>query len=223
MLGTSHGRNHLKRETDLYFLASFAPTSGIGFYEAGGSLHRFNLVTGEDAHLGRCAPSSTKGDQVEAGLRFPRLEELLAFARNAYLRDKKEAYYGALFTRRLNKSLVNTALRFLNDDRLCTLAISRFVVTVLREVADPRLVARIICLAHEAGFANVRACISTELAEIALTEEVLGRISHRALASRNLYPPTSDLLEYALHCREIDGPRSIRGPGALSGGRKLER
>lgn len=153
-----------------YFLISFDRLSGIGAYEFEGETRTFQVgFKPRKVHMS----SFTLKGQVETGFFFDSLDELIAFCTREYLKDKKDAYYGVLFTKRLQADLCIETLRFLNKPRLRSITMSRVIVSMLKEVADADRVASIVLQAHRLRLVNVMTCLTNELREIVLSKPVL--------------------------------------------------
>lgn len=72
----------------MFSLLAFCPSSGVGVYSAGSTVHGFDLVTEEDEEIDAPQP----GD-IGAVAQFASRNDLLLFATTEYLRDKKTAYW----------------------------------------------------------------------------------------------------------------------------------
>lgn len=171
---------------DLYFLVSFAPSSGVGLYEFGNATCRFAV---ESKGTGSVSNKLSLKGQVAAGYYFNSLNELLAFCRREYLGVKKSAYYSALFTKRVSKKELTEALQFLNQPSLNEIAVSTVVITALKEIASVEFVAQIVLRAYQQGLENVKSCLCTEFGEIVLSApivELLKNTSEGAAAYAHL-------------------------------------
>jgi hypothetical protein len=151
---------------ELYFLVSFAPSTGEGVYEFEGARHRFTALS--EVHTSVKNKLPLEG-QVAAGYYFSSLEELFAFCKREYLATRKGAYYSTLFTRSLNRRQSAKALQFLNQASLNSISISPVVVSALKEIVDIKRVAEIVVRAHEMKLDNVKACLGVELGDIVLS------------------------------------------------------
>jgi len=146
-----------------YFLVSFAPSSGVGVYEYSDITHRFDVLPGPPDRTGK---KFDERGQIEAGIYFNSLDELLTLCRREYLKDKKNTCYSTLFTTQPSRTVRAKMLQFLNEPRLASIAISRIVVSLLREVADAERVAAVIVQAYEMQLNHVEACLATEFRDI---------------------------------------------------------
>jgi len=156
-----------------YFLVSFAPQSGVGVYEYLDITHRFDALPGLPDRTGK--KFDTRG-QIDAGIYFNSLDELLRFCRREYLKDKKNTCYSTLFTTQPSKTVCAKMLQFLNEPRLSGISISRIVLSVLREVADAARVAAVIAQANEMRLTNVEACLATEFQAIVLAPATMKQL-----------------------------------------------
>jgi hypothetical protein len=155
-----------------YYLYSFAPSTGIGFYKDGNDMFQFDLVTEEDVVLAGIETGSRhfEFDQVEAGLSFEELDKLKDFARNEYLRDKKNTYYACLFSTPLSRELRHRTLEILDDAELSKITLSPKAITAIKEIANPKLVLWTLKEASTRRLKNVEACLQYgELREIAFS------------------------------------------------------
>jgi hypothetical protein len=153
---------------ELYFLVSFAPSTGVGVYEYAGTKHRFAAVPGAR----NSEKKSPLEGQVAAGYYFSSLEKLFAFCKREYLAARKGAYYSTLFTKPMNRRQSTKALQFLNQESLSGINISPVVVSALKEIVDVERVAETVLRAHELKLDNVKACLSAELGEIVLAGSI---------------------------------------------------
>jgi len=153
-----------------YFLVSFDPSSGIGVYEYLDITHRFDALPGTPDRTGNKFDAKR---QIDAGIYFNSLDELLALCRREYLRDKKNACYSTLFATEPTKATCAKILQFLNAPQLSGIAISRIVVSVLREVAETERVAAVILQAHKMQLKNVEVCLATEFSDIVFARATL--------------------------------------------------
>ena len=164
-----HALESADTRADDYFLISFAPASGIGFYERGGLIHQYNLVTDQHSPLETVSDLTAmrlEFDQVEAGFWFKRWEFLRSHIRNEYLRDKKNTYYAVLFTQATAPDLCSKILNFLNNPDVNGLTLSPRLIPILRDIADRSLVSRIMELARRQRLSSVMDCLTREFADI---------------------------------------------------------
>lgn len=168
--------------TDLYYLISFAPDTGIGLYEYLGVKRRIDLVpsprTTSDPR--KIADVEADADQVEAGIYLNSLEVLISFCLREYIKEKKHASYGMLFTERMARADCARALAFLNDPRLSAIPIAKAVLSFLEDVAEPHRVSSVVLQACGMGLQNVTRCLGTELSSIALSRPVLEHLRAEA-------------------------------------------
>lgn len=158
-----------------YLLITFAPSSGIGFYELEDKIYQFDLVTEEDRVLQghELIALRMEFDQIELGFCFDSLEDLLSFATREYLRDKKDNYYIILFTRHLSNGVRSQTLQLLNAPEFREIPITYQYIPILKEIADPQLVFSIIQQAYSLQLMNVKECMSKELHEIIFSELII--------------------------------------------------
>ena len=173
-----------------YFLVSFAPSSGVGVYEYSDITHRFDVLPGPPDRTGK---KFDERGQIDAGIYFNSLDELLALCRREYLKDKKNACYSTLFTTQPSRTACAKMLQFLNEEGLAGIAISRIVVSVLREVADAERVATVILRAHKMKLEHVEACLATEFRDIVFARATMDRLK---AASRSAETIASKLRGY---------------------------
>lgn len=160
-------RNRAQTERG-YFLTSFAPSSGVGFYESNGRVHKFDLVTDEDETLeeDELLLQLMEVGQTRFDANFEGLENLKKFSEGEYLRDKKNAYYTVLFTRKLDAEARGKTLRLLDAPEFRELTISAGIIPPLRAAAKRGLVRLTLAQASELELKNVEACLRTELGEV---------------------------------------------------------
>ena len=151
---------------DLYFLVSFAPSTGVGIYEFKGAKHQFRAAA--SIHNSGKTKLPLNG-QVAAGYYFSSLNELFAFCQREYLSARKGACYSTLFTKRLNRRQSGKTLQFLNQANFNWVSISPVVVSTLKEVVDIKRVAEVVLQAYELQLDNVKACLGADLSEIVLS------------------------------------------------------
>jgi len=157
--------------TELYFLVSFAPTTGVGVYEFAGEKHTFTVPgSGTQTLPKRKAPAE---GQVPAGYYFSSFDDLIAFCKREYLAMRKGAYYSTLFTKTLPQKQIAKTLQFLNQPTLSKITISPIVVSALKEIVDAHRVTETVLQAHELQLNNVKVCFSAELAEIVLSRPII--------------------------------------------------
>lgn len=179
-----------------YLLITFAPSSGIGFYELEDKIYQFDLVTEEDSALqgNELIALRMEFDQIELGFCFDSLEDLLSFATREYLRDKKDNYYIILFTRHLSNDVRSQTLQLLNAPELCKIPITYQYIPILKEIADPQLVFSIIQQAYSLQLMNVKECMSKELHEIIFSELIMQLFISESLSENTCNKNISILL-----------------------------
>jgi hypothetical protein len=148
-----------------YLLASFAPSSGVGFYRSDEELHKFDLVAAEDSVLD---PDAQQLQLMEAGqvpfdASFDRIEDLKAFSETEYLRDKKNTYYALLFTQQVGEQIRVKTLELLNAPEFFNVTVSAGLIPVLRETAKRGLVRATVARASDLKLKNVEVCLQSEL------------------------------------------------------------
>jgi hypothetical protein len=155
--------------TELHFLVSFAPTSGVGVYELAGEKHSFTIPEPQALHRGKVSG----GNQVPAGYYFSSLDSLVAFCKREYLTMRKGAYYSTLFTKALTRKQTAKTLQLLDQSTLTKITISPVVISALKEIVDAKRVTETVLQAHELQLNNVKACLAAELAEIVLSPPIV--------------------------------------------------
>lgn len=151
-----------------YYLYSFAPSTGIGFYRNGDEVFQFDLLIDDDniLHETELASRNFEFDQVEAGLFFDDLDSLKKLTKVEYLRDKKNTYYACLFTWKLNSKFRLKTLSLLNDAQFSEVKLSERAIVELRESANTRLVRLTLKVASQLKLKYVEKCLQTELKDI---------------------------------------------------------
>jgi hypothetical protein len=146
-----------------YFLISFAPSSGTGFYDFQDQIYWFDLVRGTDSVCGPdgYAAILQEQDQVEARLVFAKLDELKRVARREYLRDKKNTYFALVLTAEVRSDLLRRILRFLNESEVSEIPLSDQITPILYEIASRELAERVLYEARD--YTNVLKCFGREL------------------------------------------------------------
>jgi hypothetical protein len=162
-----------------YFLISFAPSSGIGFYHFANSIYQFDLVSGTDSVCKNSGYSAMllEQDQVDARIPFLDLNQLKRFTRGEYLRDKKHAYLALILTQEIRRDLLKDILQFLNETDLAEIALSDKVRPVLYEIASIEITQGVLYEAQ--SFTNVLETFGRELPDLALEalRSILDRLS----------------------------------------------
>jgi hypothetical protein len=152
-----------------YRLLSFAPSSGIGFYEFKETIHQFDLVTGEDIVMEKesfLAAQRFEFGQIESGLDFNCFQDLLSLAKEEYLRDQKMTYYTALFTQPLSDEMRDETLKILNEEGFREIQLPKKFVSVLKEITIPKQVPSTRRRAMDLDLTNVVNCLNSELREV---------------------------------------------------------
>jgi hypothetical protein len=148
-----------------WYLYSFAPASGIGFYQRDDAVYRFDLVTKEQSQLEGAALVAMRAefDQLRADINFATYDELVSFTSAEYLRDKKNTLYALLLTQDLGEESNRKTLRLLNEYGFREVQFSEHVIPILTEIADPQRVTSVVQLAYDLGLENVQECLGNEL------------------------------------------------------------
>jgi hypothetical protein len=154
-------------DIDLYLLLTFASNSGTGAYEYRGTRHLFHV---DAANISN---KPAKGEQIEVGLYFNTLEELLDFCKREHLKERKNGFYSSLFVRRISPGRCIKVLRFLDDARFQRVSVSHALVSALEEVVDVDWIAEIIIHAHNLRLENVTYCLARELSSIVFSVPAL--------------------------------------------------
>ena len=169
---TTNSRLRMEGE---YFLISFSPSSGIGFYEFKNNIYRFDLIAEENFIIQEPELHTLclEFDQVEAEIYFGLFKDLMLFVKKEYLHDKKNTYYAALFMHKLSEDLRYQTLQILNHEDFRNISISESLIPIFKEVANPKLVFSTIQDAYNMQFMNVKECLAKELQEITFSEPVI--------------------------------------------------
>jgi hypothetical protein len=190
------GSNSSRAEENIYYLVSFAPASGVGYYEVQRTLYRFELLKNQHLEVVQRASYSDRADsQSDFGLYFVTLPELVAFGRHQYLKEKKETSYAVLFTRALKYRLFLKALTFLDQPELSLIPISSVLVSLLEAVADPQLVAEVLKRACELRLENVKSCLTKSFRHLICHHAVVTALrSSRYSASKGIIDEFESML-----------------------------
>ena len=139
-------------------LVSFSPSAGTGVYSSQDALHEFDLVAEDDRVL--LQRSEHRAAPVVAT--FSSREDLLAFATQEYLRDKKHTYYSTILTQDIDTELQDEILEFLNEPDLVPLAMAETLVTALHDIGSPSRAWRCVRRATALQLHNVVRCLRTQ-------------------------------------------------------------
>ena len=183
-----------------YRLLSFAPSSGVGFYEANDVTYRFDLVTeAEDEPLAPEAGPVVRRhefDQIPSGERFRELAELKSFATEHYLRDKKNAYYALLLSRSIGDELALRTLRLLDHRHFGPVTVSGWLAQDLREDVRPEVAAAALRLARQHGLSRAATALSRELTDLTWPAVFPPALERIRTAPREAAGPLGDLADY---------------------------
>jgi|GEM_PF-5488369 len=178
-------------ETSGFYLYSFAPASGVGFYLTKDEIVKFDLVTKEQSPLQGTALMAQRAefDQVDAEAYFTSYEELVSFTSEEYLRDKKNTLYALLFTRDLGEELNTRTLQLLNEPGFGEVGFSERAIPILSEIAQGDRVSSVVQLAYELGLTNVQGCLSNELSALTFdsVSAMIDEAQHTDLARGRAY------------------------------------
>jgi RNA polymerase sigma factor (sigma-70 family) len=161
-------QNEVISRAEAVILLSLSPSSGVGFYWSNHELFRSDLITEEMERVENtdAGPAVHEFGLVRAALTFESFPELRTFAIQEFVREKKQVYYEALFTRDIPEPLRMDMLDFLNDPALvATLCSLDFVQDIVTR-ANPALVSVARFEAESRRFQNVLRCFDSELAAL---------------------------------------------------------
>ena len=162
-------------------LVGFSATAGVGYFLNQHLTHRFDLIADE---IFAIMIEPGMGRQLEFGvvpcfLTFQTRTDLLAYAREEYLRAKKAEYFTAVFTRELPRELFVDLLTFLDDPDLLDVPVAVEFRRRLESVASPRRVASVVGESKRSQFRNLRLALEVEFGELVHSEAVQFLQSHR--------------------------------------------
>jgi hypothetical protein len=164
-----------------YLLVTFAPSSGVGFYQFDQDLYEFDIVSGEDSlcRSVRFAPFAFEQDQLDADISFRRLDDLKAFARTEYLRDKKHSYLFSVLTHDFGRQSRRKVLAFLDDSEVADIQLGEKFRPILREACLPELVQQTLLESQENR--NLFTSLARDIPEVVFDtiEHVLPRVADR--------------------------------------------
>lgn len=201
-----------ERERSGFYLYSFAPASGIGFYLTKDGVFKFDLVTKEQLQLEGTALVAQRAefDQVDADAYFTSYDELVSFTSTEYLRDKKNTLYSLLFTQDLGKELNSKTLRLLNESGFREVKFSERAIPIFGEIADRQRVSSVVQLAYDLGLKDVQRCLSNELPTLTFdfVRETIEEAQQKDLARErpSVFGETLELLrDYVSAVRTVPG------------------
>ncbi len=187
-------------ETSGFYLYSFAPASGVGFYLTKDDIVKFDLVTKEQSSLKGTTLIAQRAefDQVDAEAYFTSYEELVSFASKEYLRDKKNTLYALLLTRDLGEELNIKTLQLLNESGFDEVKFSERAIPIFNEIAKGQRVSSVVQLAYDLGLKNVQGCLGNELSTLTFdtVRSMIDKAQHTDLARErvSLFENTLGLL-----------------------------
>jgi hypothetical protein len=168
MTSEADGRDHATLR-QIFYLLTFSPANGIGFYETDDSLYVLDLLAAQDLRVEADVAGyilTLIGHQLEAGLAFDSKKAMLDFMHREYLRDKKNNYYAELLTTRMDPSRQLQMLTFLNDDKLRPVQVSRAFVQVMKNLWEPDVAASVMRAVMEFKLSNVQECLQNDFQHI---------------------------------------------------------